>query len=298
MRRRWIAASCIVATGLLIVAFFVKPTDTHTDVGTPTNEVAHNVGDSPQGERWPAIPDGPFDSQRVQLETAAANGNPHAAFRLGNAIAHCLDYNPIASGRAAQMMAELIAQAGTSIRIGGRPLGDERSIDTVLFAQQEARRICADTDSLRASPPTLDAYHYIAQAAEAGHPRAGALYPDVAFLEFRSPIELIDNAEEVDRRRARARAYLLAAVRAGEPEALLAASRAYATDGWLARDPEQALAYWIAYTASDDFTRIPESLATDRTAELEGMLTASQREQAATRAAGLMDVSRERTDAN
>lgn len=298
MRSRWIAGGCIVAAGLLVAVFLTRQTGVGTDVGATANEVAREASESSQVAMRPAVPGGSFDAQRVQLEAAAANGDPHAAFRLGQAIAHCLDYNPVASGRAAQMMAELIAQAGTSIRIGGRPLGDERSIDAVLFAQQEARRVCADTDSLRASPPTLDAYHYIAQAAQAGHPRAAALYPDVAFLEFRSPTELIDNAEEVDRRRERARAYLLAAVRAGEPEALLAASRAYAADGWLAPDPERALAYWIAYRASADFMRVPESLASDRTAELEEMLTASQRAQAATRAARLMDVSRERTDAN
>lgn len=298
MRWRWITGGCIVAAGLVAAIFLVNISEADPDGVAPETEATPNATALPEGATRPAIPDGPFDTQRVQLEAAAINGDPEAAFRLGQAIAHCLDYRPLASGQAAQLMAELIAKAGTSIRIGDRPLSDERSIDTILFAQQEAQRLCADTASLRSRPPTLDAYHYIAQAAGAGHPGAQALYPDLAFSEFRSPIDLIENAEEVDRRRERARAYLPGAVRAGEPAALLAASRAYAADGWLARDPEQALAYWIAYTATDDFRRIPESLANERTAELEGMATASQRERAATQAARIMDISRERTDAH
>ncbi|MEF3081650.1 hypothetical protein V3391_05415 [Luteimonas sp. SMYT11W] len=296
IRQRLIVGASVVAAGLLVAALLVRNTDADAGVVSAEN-VAGSASDASVGTNRSAIPDGPFDSQRVQLEAAAANGDAHAAFRLGQAIAHCLNYSPVASGRAAQRMAELIAQAGTHIRIGDRPLGDERSIDMVLFAQQEGERLCTDTDSLRTTPPTLDAFHYIAQAAQAGHPGAAALYPDLAFREFRTPAELIENADEVERRRERARSYLLRSVRSGAPEALLAASKAYSADGWLARDPEQALAYWLTYAATDDFRRIPESLANERTAELEGMATASQRERAAAQAARIMGLSGGRADA-
>lgn len=228
-----------------------------------------------------SVADGPFDAQREQLEVAAANGDAHAAFRMGNVIAHCMEYRPLASGRVAQMLATLVAGAGSSIQIGGRPLNDDRSLDLLVFAQEEAARVCADTDSLRARPPALDAYAYIAQAADAGHPAAMALYPDLAFRDFRTPSALIENANEVERRRTRARAYLRRAVASGSPESLLAASKAYSADGWLADDPEQALAYWLAYASTSDAKRIPESLTSDRTAELESLATSLQRERAA-----------------
>lgn len=300
-RRRWYVAACgLGLIGLLGAIAFPRPAVHSVVEPAESAEFAERTAASSDVDDrvGTPVPDGPFDVVRPRLETAAAAGDPDAAFRLGRALMHCLDYRPITDGVLAGLMAELIADAGSSIRIGGRPLADEVSIDTVLFAQQEARRICADTASLRARPPALDAHAYIEQAARSGHPGAAALYPELAFREFRTPIELIKNAEEVARRRERARAYLLAAVRAGESEALLAASRAYSADGWLARDPEQALTYWLAYTRTDAFARIPASLARERTAELEAMATASQQERAAARAAQVFDAARERKDAH
>lgn len=296
--RRYAAFAALVLVGLVALVVVIRTFGSAAGTAAPIN-ADHNVAtDIPPAAARARVPQGTFDSMRPQLETAAAAGDADAAFRMGQALAHCLDYKPLADGQVSRLVAELIATADGSIRIGGRPLSDGASIDAVLFAQQEAQRICADTASLRASAPALSAYQYIEQAAKAGHPGAGALYPELAFLEFRTPIELIDNAEEVDSRRNRARAYLLSAVRAGEPEALLAASRAFSEDGWLPRDPEQALAYWIAYTTTDDFSRIPESLSNNKTAELEGMVTEVQRERAASLAARVMDRERERRDAH
>lgn len=297
-RLRWYVAAC--GLGLLGSIAFLRPAAHGVIEPAESIEFAERTTASSSGDALVAtpVPEGPFDVVRPRLENAAAAGDPDAAFRLGRALMHCLDYRPITDGALVELMTELIANAGSSIRIGGRALDDEVSIDTVLFAQEETRRTCADTASLRARPPALDAHAYIEQAARAGHPGAAALYPELVFREFRTPVELIENAEEVARRRDHARAYLLAAVRTGEPEALLAASRAYSVNGWLAPDPEQALTYWLAYTRTDAFARIPASLASERTAELEAMATASQQERAAARAAHIFDAAREQKDAH
>lgn len=286
-RRPWyVAGAAIALFGAIAAGFHLWPPAAGQESAAPrATDLASAPGDGRAGNSVAAtVPAGPFDALRPRLEAAAADGDADAAFRMGRTLAHCLQYRPIPGDRITQLMAEAIATAGPNVTIGGRPLGDERNMDMLLFAHQEAERLCADTDSLRATPPALDALDYIEQAAEAGHPQAMALYPDLAFREFRTPIELIENAEEVARRRGRAQAHLLAAVRAGEPAALLAASRAYAQDGWLARDPELALAYWLAYRATGDAGRVPESLRDERTAELESLATPAQRERALVRA--------------
>lgn len=299
MRMRWrVAIGGIAIAGLVTVFVLSRPAGRGQDMPAAGHDAsgapATGTASTPQTTRW----EGEIDLQRTQLEAAAADGDPHAAFRLGQALAHCLQYRPLADAQVTQMTAELIAQAGSSLRIGGRPIGDDRSIDIILFAHREGRRLCAGTTSLRETPPTLSAYDYIAQAAQAGHPGAMALYSDLAFRDYRTPFDLIENAEEVERRRMRAHAYLVDAVRLGDAGALHATSRAYDTDGWFARDPERALAYWLAYAATEESRRIPDSIAAERTAELEGRASAAQRERAVAQAARIAQNFRERTDAH
>ena len=58
------------------------------------------------------VPAGPFDALRPRLEAAAANGDADAAFRMGRALAHCLQDRPISGERLTQLMTEAIATAG------------------------------------------------------------------------------------------------------------------------------------------------------------------------------------------
>ncbi|MEN5062229.1 hypothetical protein [Luteimonas sp. TWI1416] len=225
---------------------------------------------------------------RPQLEAAARAGDADAAFRIGMVLAYCLDYTPTAHNRLTGMIAEAIATMGSSITIDGRPLSDARNIDLTLFIQEQARRHCSDTDSVRANPPDMDAFHFVRLAAVRGHPGAMALYPDLAFREFASLNALIDNADEVEQRRNQARDLLATAVRMGEPDALLASSRAYGSDGWLPPDPERALAFWLAYAQTPAFQEIPETLATERLAKLEDATTLAQRARAAEQAAQIL----------
>ncbi|MCD9045612.1 hypothetical protein [Luteimonas sp. MHLX1A] len=194
------------------------------------------------------------------LEDAAQRGDAEASFRIGQALAYCLRYRPVPAAQLTQMLASAIAEVGDAVRIGGRPVGDDRNIDLFLYAHAEGERLCAGTDSLRETPPAGTAYGHIARAAAQGHPGAMALYPQVAFEEFQDPAALVDNATKVARRRDLARTMLEAAIRAGEPDALRNAAGAYASDGWLPADPPRALAYWFAYLGTPDGQRLPEGL--------------------------------------
>lgn len=208
----------------------------------------------------PPLPAGTFDANRAVLEDAAQRGDAEASFRIGQALAYCLRYRPVPAAQLTQMLASAIAEVGDAVRIGGRPVGDDRNIDLFLYAHAEGERLCAGTDSLRETPPAGTAYGHIARAAAQGHPGAMALYPQVAFEEFQDPAALVDNATEVARRRDLARTMLEAAIRAGEPDALRNAAGAYASDGWLPADPPRALAYWFAYLGTPDGQRLPEGL--------------------------------------
>ncbi|NYZ63283.1 hypothetical protein [Luteimonas deserti] len=224
-----------------------------------------------------SVPEGPFDAMRPQLEAAAHAGDADAAFRLGRTLAHCIDYTPVPGGRMTAMIAEMVAGAGNAIRIDGRPIGDDRNIDLLLFAHAEATRLCADTDGLRADPPADGALYYVTLAAERGHPEAMALYPDVAFREFKSLSALVDAADEVERRRNRATQMLSVAVRSGEPAALLAMSRAHDADGWLTPDPARALGFWLAFSETPMHRRFPDSLTSEHVRKLEQTASAEER---------------------
>lgn len=206
------------------------------------------------------LPTGRFDDLRPDLEAAARAGHPEAAFIIGRTIAHCLHHQPMPGGRFTTMLAELIASAGDTISIGGRPLGDDRNLDMLLFAQEESQRLCAGTDGLRAAPPDDSAFDWIARAADAGHTGAMALYPHLAFDAYRDDAALLADMAEVVRRRERARAHLHTALERGEPAALGAAAQAYGADGVFGPDPARSLAYFLAYRQTREGARAPHSL--------------------------------------
>ncbi|PJJ99424.1 hypothetical protein CO641_07670 [Lysobacteraceae bacterium NML91-0213] len=225
-------------------------------------------GTAPAANRHPPLPPGTFDATRAVLEDAAQRGDPEASFRIGRALAYCMRYRPVPGGELTRMLAQAIAEAGDSVRIAGRPLGDERSIDLFLYAHAEGERLCTGTDSLRKTPPAGTAYDHIARAAAQGHPGAMALYPQVAFEEFQNQAALLEHAAEVARRRDRAGTMLEAAIRAGEADALRNAAVAYAANGWLPEDPMRSLTYWFAYLGTPAGQRLPDSLRADMEATL------------------------------
>lgn len=279
--RRWAAPALAGAAVGLAMLFawraHVPPGREATAFGTETGAgAATHATEKPVAR----VPEGPFDAMRSQLEVAADAGDADAAFRLGRALAHCIDYTPLPGGRVSALIAELVAGAGDAIRIGGRPIGDDRNIDLLLFAHSEASRLCADTEGLRANPPAKDALYYVSLAAERGHPEAMALYPDVAFREYTSLAALVDAADEVERRRNRATQMLSAAVRAGEPAALLAMSRAHDAHGWLTPDPARALGFWLAFSETPMYRRFPDSLTSEHVRKLEQTASAEERSHA------------------
>lgn len=225
-------------------------------------------GTAPAANPHPPLPSGTFDATRAVLEDAAQRGDPEASFRIGRALAYCTRYRPVPGGELTRMLAQAIAEAGDSVRIAGRPLGDERSIDLFLYAHAEGERLCTGTDSLRERPPAGTAYEHVARAAAQGHPGAMALYPEVAFEEFQDQAALVENAGEVARRRDRAGRMLEAAIRAGEAVALRNAATAYAANGWLPADPPRALAYGLAYLRTPAGQRLPDSLRAEMEATL------------------------------
>lgn len=208
----------------------------------------------------PALLEAPFDTVRPQLEASASRGDARAAYRLGTTIAGCMHYKPMTDTGFDRLLSQAAAAGGEAVRIGARALGDDETIDMLLYAHGETTRLCADTEALRQDPPTRDAFHWIALAAERGHPPAMAVYGQHAFAEFATDADLVENAVEVARRRERAKAFLDSAMTLGEPAAFVTSAGAHAAEGWLTPDPQLAYTHLLVYLQTQDGRKMPPSL--------------------------------------
>ncbi|MCD9006491.1 hypothetical protein LDO31_09645 [Luteimonas sp. XNQY3] len=286
-RSRWMITGAMFAIVVAGIAFRLLQSDDRPD---STVAAASIPEDAPRAatQRNAALLDAPFDSVRSELETAARGGDAAAAYRLGMAVARCMQYTPITSSRFDRMLSEAAAAGNGVIRIGARALGDDETIDLLLYAHGEQSRLCADTERLRADPPKENAFHWVAMAAERGYGPAMAAYGDVAFVEFTDDAALAGNASEVARRRERGKTLLYTAVAAGEPDAFMASARAHAVDGWLTPDPVLAYTHLLAYFETPDAARLPDSLRRDVQATYARDLSTDDRRQAEADAAMLL----------
>lgn len=197
----------------------------------------------------PPLPEGPFAHVRNTLEARAQAGDAEAAYRLGNVIGQCRTYQPIPDTAFAVLLARFAAM-GDSVRMGGRPVDDDLNLDAMLERKQELDDLCDGTDDLATTADVDAAHAWLARAAEQGHALAMVHYADHAFAAFPTHADLLENAEEVVRRRERARLWMHRAFELGEVESLYALSVAYSPNGILGDDPVRALAYLQAYRDS------------------------------------------------
>ncbi|MGH8081889.1 MAG: hypothetical protein ACREP7_15045 [Lysobacter sp.] len=207
------------------------------------------------------LPKGSFQDVRNELEIRARAGDAQAAYRLGQMIGSCFDYKSIPTGMFTEVLAKAIAHFGGNIRMEGRKLDDPDVLDTMLYAKDEADRICGSVGTFPASVKKGDARIWYEMAAERGHAKAMAEYGNIAFLEFPSDAQLLDHAAEVAARRERARGYLRRAFEAGEPESLLMLAVAHGSQPYLGRDMTDSLAYFKAYRQTPEGRKVPDGPA-------------------------------------
>lgn len=206
------------------------------------------------------LPAGPFNAVRDELERRAHAGDAEAAYRLGHVMANCRRYEPMADGVFADMLVKGGGMLRGMMRIAGRPVEEQEMLDILVYSKELMDRTCAGAIDLAATVDPGDAHRWIDRAAALGHPRAMAEYSQVAFAEFQTHHALLDNADEVARRRDRAEVLLDGALRAGEPTALAAAAKWHGSDGVRRGDPVRALAYWLAYSRSSEGRALPRAV--------------------------------------
>ncbi|NZA25660.1 hypothetical protein H0E84_04635 [Luteimonas sp. SJ-92] len=213
----------------------------------PAESAGAAPGKGVQRQSVATLPEGPFDSVRAELESRARAGDAEAAYRLGNVLGHCLSYERMPMGAFIAIIAQAAAYFGDAFQLAGRPIDSDITVDALLDARQEMDELCKGTEDLAETAGAADAHAWMLRAVALGHTTAMAHYPDHAFTEFKTHAELLDNADEVARRRDRAKTLIGRALKAGEPEALYAYATAHGPDGILQDDPVRMLAYWSAY---------------------------------------------------
>jgi TPR repeat protein len=223
------------------------------------------------------LPQGAFRDIRQELEVRARAGDAQAAYRLGQVIGRCREYQSLPGGGAfTEMLAQMIAKADSGVSVGGRRLDDPELLDVMLYGKEQLDAICAEVGDLPPSVRKGDARAWFELAAERGHAKAMVDYTAFAFEEFATEADLLDNAAEVAARRERARGYLRRAFEAGEPESLLALAASHGHKPYLGRNITDALAYWKAYRRTGEGSKLPAGVARMMEAQLLGLASPQQ----------------------
>ncbi len=254
------AASLLLAAGLAGWWMWGRERPVEPRAGAPAAAKASTFAGASApaaASRQAPLPRGRFQDIRAELEVRARAGDAQAAYRLGEVLGRCRNYQPMPGGEFAEMLARATAKGSTQVRIGGRSLDDPQLLDAVLYFKDRADAICGDVGDLSASARVGDARAWLELAAERGHARAMVDYGEFAFEDLPSDGDLLDHAAEVARRRELARAYLHRAFQAGEPESLLALAVAHGSKPYLGRDMTEALAYFKAYRGTEAGRRMP-----------------------------------------
>lgn len=207
------------------------------------------------------LPKGEFRSIRGELEVRARAGDAQAAYRLGVVLGRCPYYQQMPGGAFTDLLARAIAKSGNTIqRFGDRKLDDPDVLDMMLYAKDRADATCGDVGDLAGSVRKGEAREWMELAAEQGHTKAMVEYGEFAFEDMPSDGDLLDRAEEVARRRERARGYLRRAFEAGDADAMLALAAAHGSKPYLGRDTTQSLAYFKAYRRTAAARKLPRGV--------------------------------------
>jgi TPR repeat protein len=264
-RWAWLSIGIVAAlAGWLLLQSRSPDRDRHAGpLGESDASAGVTAGREPALSAPQPLPEGSFAAVRGTWESRARAGDAEAAYRLGSVLGACRTYQPMPYSAFASLIARMAA-LGDGVRIGGRTIDDDLSLDAMLERKQELDELCEGVDGLAASSDIDEAQAWLARAAEQGHVLAMSRYTDYAFAAFPTDAELLANATEVARRRERARLWMQRAVEAGEIESLFAMAMAYGPNGILGDDPVRALAYLQSYRESggirDDAARLGEAL--------------------------------------
>lgn len=246
----------------------------------PPPPAAAIVADAPAADAAPAsapLPQGAFQDIRQELEVRARAGDAQAAYRLGQVISRCREYQSLPGGGAfTEMLARIIAKADSGMSVNGRRLDDPDLLDVMLYGKQQLDAVCGEVGDLPPSVRKGDARAWFELAAERGHAKAMVDYAAFAFEEFATEADLLDNAAEVAARRERARGYLRRAFETGEPESLLALAASHGHRPYLGRNITDALAYWKAYRRTGEGSKLPAGVARMMEAQLLGLASPQQ----------------------
>ncbi|WP_257385544.1 hypothetical protein, partial [Tahibacter caeni] len=184
------------------------------------------------------------------LERRAAAGDADAAAELGGLLGVCWRHS---KGSAKQIEETVISGMAAGVdppRIAGTPAPPELVILLLQQAQPELEQRCAGLDRERLWKDRTRAPALLERAADAGRVEAMLDYAQYAFVGYNGPRHMLMDADEVVRRKQKARAYLRQALGRGDARALFLLGDAYASGPLENVDPLQSYAYLSAFFRS------------------------------------------------
>ncbi|WP_386066794.1 hypothetical protein ACFJIW_20105 [Tahibacter sp. UC22_41] len=183
----------------------------------------------------------------AELERRAATGDAEAAGELGGIIGTCRHYSPISTQNIEETVVDGMAAGVDAPLIAGSPVSPELLVLVLQQGQPELDRRCAGIDRDQLSGKLSRVPALLERAADAGQVQAMLDYPRQAFAGFGGTARMLAEADEVARRKTKARAYLREALRRGEARALLLLGDAYASGPLEKVDPLLAYAHVGAF---------------------------------------------------
>lgn len=191
-----------------------------------------------------------FAETRVVLEQRVAAGDAAAAAELGGILATCWRYVPATPAKIEEAVVNGLAGNVEPPRVAGVPVPPELLLLMLQQSQQELARRCANLGTRGEWREMAQAPALLERAADAGQVQAMLDYAQYAFVDYGTSAEMLQDADEVKRRKEKARAFLRQALRRGEARALLLQADAYAAGPLENIDPFAAYAYMSAFFAS------------------------------------------------
>ncbi|MBL0165144.1 MAG: hypothetical protein IPP82_16240 [Xanthomonadales bacterium] len=206
-----------------------------------------SVGKFPRSEPVPDD-DRPFAEVRAELESQAAAGDGHAAWRLGMALANCNGYVPISDERLESSIVDAFASG--MIRTDATP---DAMLQKFKLGSAQKRRDCRNVLGLNESDKNNDAnkkaFHWIELGASLGDADAQAMYAALAFEPFEGRNALAD-AEQIREFKRHALDYLNRSLAQGDALALQQFSRFHANGLLFPANAEIAYSYLYAFSLS------------------------------------------------
>ncbi|MBN8738340.1 MAG: sel1 repeat family protein [Xanthomonadaceae bacterium] len=188
--------------------------------------------------------------RRADLDRRVAAGDVDAMAELGGIIGVCRHYSPISAQHIEETVVDGMAAGVEPPLIAGKPVSPELLVLMLQQGQPELDRRCAGIDRRQLRDDLDRAPALLERAADAGSVEAMLDYSRYAFAGYGGTDQMLADADEVARRKEKARAYLRESLRRGDARALLLLGDAYASGPLEKIDPLQAYAYASAFFQS------------------------------------------------